>query len=232
MMLSKLNFSFPIEKILRILDTDLVKELLLNNDSKSRSAINNPAGRFFYDPWKIKSEFRGTVFEEILASLPIPVGEARIVILKPGVCYQSHADIDDRYHINIQGHYSYLIDLDTHTMFETVADGCWYTMNTSVRHVAANFGRSNRVQLVVRHLLKENKLKNPVSIKLDCIDNNVDKGRFIFDDVISPWLNQSCKNGILANFNTDRKTVRFDLEKDHVQSLQNLLPSDFKISSI
>ena len=232
MMLTKLDYKFSKESISEILDSDIINNLLGLEDSKSRAAINEPTGRFFYDPWKLKDEFKGTIIEKLMESLPLSVGEARFVVLKPGSCYHSHADIDDRYHLNIQGQYSYLIDLDTKTMFETVTDGIWYTMDTSLKHVAANFGSIPRIQLVVRHLLKSNILSNPIKVRIQYTKNDNAKVRFIFDDVISPWLNQACKGGILSNFDTDWKSVWFDLERDRLKELESLLPKGFKITPI
>lgn len=231
-MLNKLNYSFSKENITQVLDSDIINDLLVHNTSKSKFAINKPTGRFFYDQWVIKDEFKGTVIEKLMESLPLPVGEARFVILKPGSCYHSHADIDDRYHLNIQGQYSYLIDLDTETMFETVPNSMWYTMDTSRRHVAANFGSIPRIQLVARHLLRPNVLNNPIRICLRYTKKDNAKVRFVFDDKISPWLNRACKRGVLANFDTDFNEVRMDLEETSVCELSKILPEGFEINTI
>ena len=232
MMLTKLDYRFPTEEIAKILDLGIIDNLLGSDDSKSRSAINEPTGRFFYDPWKLKDEFKGTVVEKLIESLPLPFGEARFVVLKPGSCYHSHADIDDRYHLNIQGQYSYLIDLDTKTMFETVTDGIWYTMNTSPRHVAANFGSIPRIQLVIRHLLKPNILSNPIKIGLRYTKDDDAKVRFIFDDKIGPWLNQASKNGVISNFETDLTQIYMDIEERYIGDLNRILPDGFELISI
>ena len=120
-----------------------------------KTTINKPTGNFFYDPWILKDEYKGTVWETLYNSLPVVKGEARIIILDPRQCYQVHADIDDRYHLNILGDNSYLIDLVRDIMHPLAQDGIWYDMDASFLHTATNFGRRARVQLVVRKLLKK-----------------------------------------------------------------------------
>ena len=60
--------------------------------------LNEPTNDFFYDPWKIKDNYKNTPFETVLSVLPNH-GEARIIKLTEGECYLAHADIDDRYHM-------------------------------------------------------------------------------------------------------------------------------------
>ena len=234
-MITPLKFQFSRDDLSKVFQSDLIKHLLTGDNKKSKLLLNQPSGDFFYDPWTIKSEYVRTIAEDLLKSLPGPIGEARFIVLKPGSCYHSHADIDDRYHLNIQGQYSYLIDLDSNTMFETVPDGIWYTMNSSLRHVATNFGSIDRIQLVVRHLLRKNNLKNPIKIKLYYDNNDNTKVRFVFDDQISPWLNRACKQGLLSNFQTDWKlelNICFDIEQDVIEELESVLPEGFKIKTI
>ncbi len=191
--------------------------------------INEQTGDFFYDPWKIKSEFVDSVWGKLISTLPFNVGEARIIILKHGVCYQSHGDIDDRYHLNLCGQYSYIINLQSEEMFELHTDNTWYEMNAGPRHTAANFGNSDRVQLVVRKLLSRNELSNPVSIKMSYIGTNKYGVRFTFDDVISPWLNTANKDQIITDFSFQHNDVRFKIEDNKLNELLNILPKDFKV---
>jgi hypothetical protein len=191
-----------------------------------RLSINQPTGRFFYDPWEIKEEFKNTVWETILSVLPSPLGEARIIELKHGTCYMSHCDIDERYHLNLEGQYSFLIDIDSQKMYPTVADGNWYIMDTGIRHVAANFGSINRFQLVVRKLLNEPKLVNPVSVEIKPVCANP---RFEFDDVISPWLHKMNKELLLNQFHVSDEGVSFNLEKTHLSELDLFSVEKFKI---
>jgi hypothetical protein len=194
-----------------------------------KTTINQPTGNFFYDPWELKNEYKGTVWETLYNSLPVPKGEARIIILDPGHCYTAHADIDDRYHLNILGDNSYLINLVQEIMYPLSQDGIWYDMNASFLHTATNFGRKARVQLVVRKLLKKNKLSNPVEVSLATNIGNPNYARHIFDNTVSPWLNKANKAGYIDKFSHSSTFVKFTIEEDNLDSLKHILPSEFKI---
>lgn len=210
----------------------LDKAVSLSKDVEFKETLNAPTGNFFYEPWTIKNEYKGTVWETILNTLPNGIGEARVIVLKQGTCYQSHGDIDDRYHINLKGEYSYIINLDTTKMFELIKDGYWYEMNAGPRHSAANFGNTDRIQLVVRKLLQKNTLKDPVKIKMFYSGTNKYGVRFAFDDVISPWLNTANKQNYITDFRFDHNDVRFDIERTMLNELIDLLPKDFKIEQL
>jgi len=194
-----------------------------------KTTINQPTGNFFYDPWVLKDEYKGTVWEKLYNSLPVSKGEARIIILDPGQCYQIHADIDDRYHINILGEECYLMDLIREQMFRLEQDGVWYDMDAGLLHTATNFGRRARVQLVVRKLLKKNQLKDPMEVELSTTITNKDDARFVFDSHISPWLNEANKLGFINNFAYSPISVKFSIEQNKLESLKSMLPSEFKI---
>jgi hypothetical protein len=221
-MLTKLNYTVSQEILQEAAESVPLEEF--------KSTINEPSGDFFYDSWNIKKEFEGTVWHNILKSLPSNIGEARIIVLKHGNCYQSHGDIDDRYHLNITGQYSYLINLETETMYPQSANGIWYEMDAGPRHSAANFGNSDRVQLVVRKLLSKNNLNSPLGIKLSYAGNNKYGVRFNFDDILSPWLNKANKSQIITDFSYSHNDVRFKIEKSKLSDLEKLLPVDFKIN--
>lgn len=186
---------------------DLIDEVIhILPDIDFRLTLNKPTGDFFYDPWVLKDEFKGTIWENILDSLPETVGEARLIVLEPGKAYQSHSDIDDRYHLNVAGdNRSYLVDLDTLTMHPTKLDYKWYDLDASPRHSAVNFGELDRVQLVVRKLLLRNKLTNPLKVKII-------GDRFEFDDRISKLLNRWNKSGHISNFYVEQNAIYFDIE--------------------
>jgi len=211
-------------------DASLFKEAChAQPTSGMRTTINQPTGNFFYDPWVLKDEYIGTVWETIYNSLPVSKGEARIIILDPNQCYQIHADIDDRYHLNILGDNSYLIDLVREQMHPLSQDGIWYDMDASFLHTATNFGRKARVQLVVRKLLKKNKLLNPVEISLVTDMDNPNHARFLFDNTMSPWLNEANKAGFINSFEHGNVTIKFNIEQDKLDSLKRILPEEFKI---
>ena len=194
-----------------------------------KTTINQPTGNFFYDPWTLKDEYKDTVWEDLYKSLPVNKGEARIIVLEPAQCYQTHADIDDRYHLNISGQDSYIIDLIREQMHKLSQDGIWYYMDAGYIHSAANFGRRVRVQLVVRQLLKRNRLKDPVDIAISTTMSNHDHARFLFDNTISPWLNEANKIGCITDFSYSSPLVKFTIERSKIDSLKSMLPIEFKV---
>jgi hypothetical protein len=195
----------------------------------SRVALNQPTGKFFNDPWEIKPEFCGTVWETILDSLAENKGEARLIKLKQGEAYASHADIDDRWHLSIVGNHSYLIDLELEKMYQTDDHGRWYLMDAGKRHSAVNFGSCDRIQLVVRKLLPMPNIKNPVNVSIT-LKTVVEDRRFIFDDVISPWLNYAYKKQIVDNFVGKDLIATFTVEAEYVPELQKLVEEHFNIT--
>jgi hypothetical protein len=211
-----------------ITKTDFIVDYnLLNKAVNSVSSIegkitlNQPCGRFFYDPWEIKPEYKNTVWEEILNSLGTVIGEARLINLKTESCYTSHADIDDRWHLSITGNHVYLIDLDNNIMHKTNEIGVWYLMDAGRRHSAVNFGKNNRVQLVVRKLLDDNILKNPIDVDL-----NADMySRFDMDDKLSPWLNIMSKNGFISDFSYSNNSLKLKIENEYFDDFKQILDS-------
>lgn len=197
-------------------------------DEGMKTTINQPTGNFFYDPWILKDEYKGTVWDKIYQTLPASKGEARIIILDPGNCYQSHADIDDRYHLSILGENSYLINLNNETMHKLEQNGIWYHMDASPVHSAVNFGKCARIQLVVRQLLNNAQLQCPVKVKILPKDEKYNN-RFLFDNTISPWLNVNNKNFNIANFNVNGQQVSMDIEHSELNSLKEILPNEFKL---
>jgi hypothetical protein len=194
-----------------------------------KNTINQPTGNFFYDPWVLKDEYKDTIWEALYDSLPVVKGEARVIILEPGQCYTSHADIDDRYHLNISGSKSYLVNLETNQMHFLDQNGIWYDMNAGQTHTAANFGRTARAQLVIRKLLLNNYIKDPVPITIHTTLTNLDQARFIFDNTISPWLNTANKKGYIANFSYTNNQATFDIEESMLYVLKNILPEEFTL---
>lgn len=209
--------------------TDALAEL---PSDEFRVVINEPTGDFFYDEWKLKDSFKGTTWEIIYNSLPYPKGEARIIRLKGAESYISHADIDDRYHLNLTGDKCYLIDLDTDTLFPVKTDGTWYEMNAGRRHTASNFGNRDRLQLVVRKPLTRGKFAVGKDITITPKEHvDKDDARFLFDDVMSPWLNKINKEGLLNNFNFKDGVVTFTIDFWTFSKLERLLPSEFQMVS-
>jgi hypothetical protein len=211
-------------------DLSLLQEAsnnLPNNDF--RTTLNKPNGSFFYDPWIIKDEYKNTVWDKLLSTLKEPYGEARVIILEPTKCYQAHADIDDRYHLNIAGEDSYLIDLDSNKTHKLTTDGFWYDMDAGRLHTASNFGRYPRIQLVVRKLLLGSSIINSTKIKMLSNIPSLDDSRFIFDHTISKWLNYANKKGVLNNFTHTSASVEFDLATDMIKELEDRAGNDFTV---
>jgi hypothetical protein len=219
-MLTKLDYTVPLE---------LLEEARTQQFDGFRTPINEPTGRFFYDKWTIKEEYKNTVWDKIMSTLPMNVGEARVIVLDPAKCYQSHADIDDRYHLNIQNEMCYMLDFDNQQMHKIETDGTWYSMDTHRLHSASNFGRLYRIQLVVRQLLNDSVLTDPVSIKLTSQNLSKDDARFIFDRDISPWLNTANKQHLINDFKFSSNQVMFNVERSSIDSLKSKLNKDFYI---
>jgi hypothetical protein len=195
----------------------------------SRVALNIPTGDFFYDNWKIKDEFKGTAWEEVLDTLPYTIGEARVITLAPGESYMCHADIDNRWHLNLTGDQSYLIDLEEHRMFKQVQDSHWRYMFASKLHTASNYGSIPRLQLVVREPLKHSKFANLISVSIAPAYEQNDF-RYKFDNIISPWLNQKNQSGELDAFANNGISVSFKIPEHLKEELMETITTNFKVS--
>jgi hypothetical protein len=193
-------------------------------------SLNEPTGDFFYDDWKIKEEFKGTVWEEILNSLPENKGEARIINLDIKTCYTMHSDIDDRWHLSLSSGESYLVDLDNNQLHQTNL-GVWYSMDAGRLHSAVNFGDRERYQLVVRKLLDKNALLNPVKVLLSVEDPPANY-RYTIDKFISPKLNQWNKQNQLNSFKQNTiYSLSFILEHDRLSELHEAISNvNFKVT--
>jgi hypothetical protein len=219
-MLVKTNHAVLLQQIQQALDNLPAVE--------SRYSLNESSGDFFYDTWHLKSEFRNTIWEELYESLPENKGEARIIKLVPGETYLAHADIDDRWHLNLSGSNSFLIEVNSKTMHSVITDGQWYDMDASIIHSAINLGSIDRLQLVVRHLLVRGRVDDSISITITPSHFQTDY-RFKFDNIISPWLNQKNKQGVLDKFNFIGETVSFNLSEMHVEELKHIATDNFQI---
>ena len=213
-MLYKTNYFADVEKCNNL---NLVEQ---------KAVINQPTGNFFYDPWEIKEAYKNTMWAELLSTLPTSHGEARIIVMKPGTTYMAHSDIDDRWHLNLQGEESYLIDLDNLDMHKLEKDGHWYSMDAGKKHVASNFGPVDRIQIVVRKLLIETEDKNLVNVIINPTAEKFDY-RFQFDKHVSPWLNRTNKKGLMKDFAHDGSSVSFKVVKEELEDLN--LTDDFEI---
>ena len=195
----------------------------------SRTALNTPTGDFFYDRWKLKYEFKGTPWEEVLATLPYTIGEARVIILEPNQSYMAHADIDNRWHLNLTGRHSYLMDLDAQKMYKQQYDGHWRYMFADKIHTAGNYGSTPRIQLVVREPLKHSRFTNLVDVEIIPAHEQFDY-RYQFDNIISPWLNHKNQAGELDNFVYKDTFVSFSIAEHVKEELHVIMNPLFKIN--
>jgi hypothetical protein len=194
----------------------------------SKLSLNRPTGDFFYDPWEIKPEFKNTIWEEILDSLPLDKGEARLIELGPQQTYSSHADIDDRWHLALSDDQSYLIDLDEMKVHKPDADGSWYYMDAGRIHTAANFGGRPRLQLVVRKLLFKNIIANGIQVTIEP-SGDTTWHRYNFDLIFSPWLNRANKTGDISHFNFQGNSIKFNINPSALACFKNIVTDDFKV---
>lgn len=208
---------------------DLIKQAQQWQFLDRKMVINEPTGNFFYDPWVIKEKYKGSVWDTLISVLPPNTGEARIIVLEPGETYMSHADIDDRWHLNIEGTQSYLIDLSNKKMFELTTDGIWYDMDAGRLHVASNFGQIPRIQLVVRKLLIHGRSANTTKVKIEPAYDQHDY-RYTFDNIISPWLNRLNKYGALNSFNFQDLAVEFNIADSVLPMIKEIFKENFKIT--
>jgi len=211
-MLKKTKYFIPIE---------IMSNCLRELSDFSKITLNYPTGNFFYDSWIIKDEYKGSIWEEILNSLPFDKGEARIINLTSGTCYFKHADIDDRYHLNLSGDCGYLIDLEDEKLYKLKSDGIWYDMNAGKLHTAISVGQYNRLQIVVRKLLIKNTIIDPIHVS---IYSNNENSRFEFDNTISTWLNRANKEGKISNFNLEvsNQKINFIVDKTFLNELREI----------
>lgn len=192
---------------------------LVKGLSVGKNALNEPTGDFFYDPWVIKSKYQGSSLDKLLQKLP-DAGEARINVLAPGESYMAHADIDDRYHLNLNGDYSYLIDLSTNTMHPLEVDNKVYLMDTSRIHTASNYGYKNRHQLVIRKLLKNAALVEKVKVRLEAIEDRYNL-RYLFDNSFSIALNKLNKENYLSGFKKiSDAVIEFEVESNKLDTIE------------
>jgi len=206
---------------------DLARQELINFQGKT--ALNEPTGNFFYEPWILKEQFKKTVWEDILSTLDFDHGEARIIILNPGESYMAHSDIDDRFHLNLQGNHSFLIDISNQTMYPTITDNRWYEMDAGKIHAATDYGEIFRAQLVVRKLLSRGNFDKTIHVSIESAQSFFDY-RYRFDNEISPWLNKMNKLNKINNFRFSNDLVEFDADEKLIFDLVKFDKNIFAIT--
>jgi hypothetical protein len=194
--------------------------------------LNEPTGNFFYDTWTIKDLYKNTIWQQVLDTLPMAIGQARIIKLEPRGSYMAHADIDNRYHLNLTGEQAYLIDLGKKVMYECVRDNRWAYMDASRIHAATNYGSIPRLQLVVREPLRNS--RQPVDLVNISIEAAHEQPNFKykFDKIFITFLNKANQRYKLADFTHTSMplSVTFKLENDLLEEFKKLITPDFKVT--
>ena len=194
------------------------------------SVLNEPTGDFFYDGWKIKDLYKDTLWKEVLDTLPYTIGQARVLMLEPGESYMAHADIDNRWHLNLTGEQAFLIDLENKIMHECVRDNHWAYMDAGRIHAATNYGSIPRLQLVVREPLQRNSQPvDLISISMEPAYEQYDF-RYKFDKIFSPFLNRANHSHKLSDFAHTVSTVSFKLESELLNEFKQLVTPEFKVT--
>ena len=187
----------------------LIEEALKEHSVTGEDTVlNEPTGDFFYDRWEIKDLYKGTRWQQVLDTMPMSIGQARIIKLEPGDSYMAHADIDNRWHLNLTGEQAYLIDLDNKVMHECVRDNRWAYMDASRIHAATNYGSIPRLQLVVREPLRRS--RQPINL---------------VNIVMEPAYEQH----ELADFAHTTFSLSFKLERELLENFKKLITPEFKV---
>ena len=207
----------------------LIEQALKECPITGTTVLNEPTGDFFYDPWQIKALYKDTLWKQVLDSMPMTIGQARIIKMEPGDSYMAHADIDNRWHLNLSGEQAYLIDLDEKIMYECERDNRWAYMDTSRIHAATNYGSVPRLQLVVREPLRRSRQPvDLVSISMEPAYEQHDF-RYKFDKIFSPFLNRANWAYKLADFAHNTFNLSFKLERELLEEFNQLVTKDFKV---
>ena len=208
----------------------LIEQALKENPVTDEAVVlNEPTGDFFYDTWTIKDLYKDTIWQQVLDTMPMSIGQARIIKLAPGESYMAHADVDNRWHLNLTGEQSYLIDLDEKVMYECVRDNRWAYMDASQIHAATNYGSIPRLQLVVREPLRRS--RHPVDLVSISIEAAYEQHdfRYKFDKIFSPFLNKANQRYKLADFAHTTFTLSFKLERELLEEFKELITPEFTV---
>ena len=208
----------------------LIDQALKEHPITESIVLNEPTGDFFYDKWMIKEFYKGTIWQQVLDTMPMSIGQARIIKMAPGESYMAHADIDNRWHLNLTGEQAYLIDLDEKVMYECVRDNRWAYMDASRIHAATNYGSIPRLQLVVREPLRRSRQPvDLVSISMEPAYEQQDF-RYKFDNRFSSFLNRANQKHKLADFAHTTFSLSFKLERELLEEFEKLVTPEFKVT--
>ena len=147
---------------------DRVRDLVMTQGQvmiRARAGASNPLsddigwlaeGTTEADYCETAPEFRGTEIERLIDQLEIPVGRARIMLMKPKRTLSIHADRGLRYHFAVDtAPDCFLVEVKTDTTPPTTvlhhipADGRLYEMDAFQTHTAMNTGKCQRIHIVI-----------------------------------------------------------------------------------
>jgi hypothetical protein len=208
----------------------LIEQALKEHPITGSVVLNESTGDFFYDKWQIKDLYKDTLWQQVIDSLPMTVGQARIIKIEPGESYMAHADIDNRWHLNLTGEQAYLIDLDEKIMYECERDNRWAYMDASRIHAATNYGSIPRLQLVVREPLRRS--REPIDLVRISMEPAYEQHdfRYKFDKIFSPFLNRANQKYKLSDFAHATSSLTFKLERELLEEFEKLVTSEFRVT--
>lgn len=177
-------------------DLDPIIEQVNQLNFEKRLTLNYTDGKLLNGPYKTKPEFINTPLGNLLDMLGNP-GEARLLKLDCAESYTAHSDPDDRIHLAITTNpHAYLIDCDNQKMYHLPSDGKIYKMDTSLMHVASNFGARPRIHLNIRIALPE--FKSPgYRLKLDGGDYDWKQEAYT---VLMSFFNKAIKQKLITGY--------------------------------
>lgn len=208
----------------------LIEQALKEHPITGSVVLNESTGDFFYDKWQIKDLYKDTLWQQVIDSLPMTIGQARIIKMEPGESYMAHADIDNRWHLNLTGEQAYLIDLDEKIMYECERDNRWAYMDASRIHAATNYGSVPRLQLVVREPLRRS--REPIDLVRISMEPAYEQHdfRYKFDKIFSPLLNRANQKYKLSGFAHATSSLTFKLERELLEEFEKLVTSEFRVT--
>lgn len=100
---------------------------------------------------KINEILKGTIFEEVLSTMPINLNRAVFIYIPEGMGLRHHMDPDNKYHLSVvENPGSFYYSYDTQRGYHLPADGKIRKINSAeTHHTAFNGGVDGRIHLVM-----------------------------------------------------------------------------------
>jgi hypothetical protein len=210
-------------------DMEELQDLFLLDPSNNIPCSNDSKGDRYYREMELFDKYKGTVVERYVKSLNRKLSKVCVIIQEPGDTYPIHADIDDRFHLNLQSDNAYFIDFKTNISIPIETDRKVYLMNTGGLHSAVNFGLKRRLQIGATISLEYHNLKSPMSVNIHYNGKNKNYDYF-YNFYVMPWLNLANKNKLINNYVKPKDSNLFvDIEEEQLESLKNAAGDNFEI---